>query len=177
MTRRAFLLLILSWLAIVPPAASAWASDGDGDSGGSNSGSGSGSSGSGSSGSGSSGGGDDDSGGSNSGSGSGNSGSGSEGGDDDDDDSGGNSGSGSSGSGKKSEQDRARNAVAAGRAMPLEEALKRLRERYSGRVIDVDLRSEGKRLVYRFKVKSGGGVVRKVTMDAATGQIRGFFGY
>jgi uncharacterized membrane protein YkoI len=61
--------------------------------------------------------------------------------------------------------------------MSLEEAMKRLRKKYSGRVIDVALRKEGKRLVYRFKVKSDSGAVRKVTMDAATGELRGFLGY
>jgi uncharacterized membrane protein YkoI len=68
-------------------------------------------------------------------------------------------------------------AVSSGKAMPLEEALKRLRNKYPGRVIDVSLRNEAKRLVYRFKVKSDAGIVRRVTMDAATGQFRGFLGF
>jgi hypothetical protein len=156
-TRRAFLFLAFVWLGILPPVASAWAKDGD-----SNSGSGS------------------DNSGSNSGSGSDNSGSGG-GDDDDDDDDDDNSGSGSdnsgSGSGKKSEQDRALSAVSSGRAMPLEQALKKLRDKHSGRVIDVALRKEGERYVYRFKVKSDAGIVRKVVMDAATGEFRGFFGF
>jgi hypothetical protein len=146
---------MLVWLGTVPPAASAWAKDGD-SGGGSNSGSGSSGSGSDSSGSGS--GGDDD---------------GGDDGDDDSDDD--NSGSGNSG--KKSEQDRARHAVSTGNAMPLKDALKRLREKQSGKVIDVALRKEGKRFVYSFKVKSESGSVRRVTMDAATGEIRGFLGF
>lgn len=113
----------------------------------------------------------DSSGSDSSGSGSDNSGSGS-GGDDDD-----NSGSGSGNSGKNSEHDRAMKAVSSGRAMSLEDAMKRLGGKYSGRVIDVSLGKEGKRLVYRFKVKSDQGVVRKVIMDAATGDIRGIFGF
>jgi uncharacterized membrane protein YkoI len=140
----------------VPPAASAWAKDGD-SGGGSNSGSGSSGSGSDSSGSGS--GGDDD------------------GGDDDGDDDSDDDNSGSGNSGKKSEQDRARHAVSTGNAMPLKDALKRLREKQSGKVIDVALRKEGKRFVYSFKVKSESGSVRRVTMDAATGEIRGFLGF
>jgi hypothetical protein len=150
-TRRAFLFLMLVWLCILPPDASAWAKDGD-SSGGSNSGSGSDNSGSGSD---DSGGGDDDS--------------------NDDDNSG--SGSDNSGPGKKSEQDRALSAVSSGRAMPLEAALKRLRTKYDGRLIDVALRKESGRLVYRFKVKSDSGFVRKVVMDAATGEFSGFFGF
>jgi uncharacterized membrane protein YkoI len=144
---------MLVWFGISPPVASAWAKDGD-SSGGSNSGSGSGSN-----------------------SGSGSDGDDSEDSDDEDDDGDDNSGSGSSNSGKKSEQDRALSAVSTGRAMPLEDAIKRLRRTYSGRVIDVALRKDGNRLVYRFKVKTDSGFVRKVTMDAATGQIRGIFGF
>jgi Peptidase propeptide and YPEB domain len=161
LSRRQFILLLLAASGAFTAFADAWAKDGDsggGGSGGSGS-SGSGSSGSGSSGSGSSGSGSDDD----------------DGGDDDGGDDGdGNSGSGS---GKRSEQDRVRNAVANGKALSLEEALKRLRVKFSGRVIDVALRKEGSRLVYSFKVKTDAGYVRKVVMDAATGQVRGLFGF
>lgn len=153
LTRRVFLLLFLSWLAMSPLGASAWAKDGE-SGGGSNSGSGS----------------------SNSGSGSDNSG----GGDDEDgDDSGGgaNSGSGSHGSGKYLDQYGAREAVKSGNAMPLEEALKKLRARYPGKVIAVSMGKAESRLCYWFKVKSGDGNVRKVVMDAKTGKIRGIFGF
>jgi uncharacterized membrane protein YkoI len=161
------LLLCLS-LAILPPAASAWAKDGD-----SGGGSGSGSSGSGSSGSGSDGSGSD-----NSGSGSDSSGS------DDDDDSdsgddngGGNSGPGSANSGKYKDQYGAQDAVKSGSAISLEEALKKLHTRYPGKVISVNLGESGNRLVYWFKVKSSDGNVRKVVMDAKTGRIRSLFGF
>jgi hypothetical protein len=149
LTRRVFLLMFISWLAILPPGASAWAKDGD-SGGGSNSGSGS----------------------SNSGSGSG------DGGDDDEDDSGGgNSGSGSHNSGKYLDQYGAREAVRSGNAMPLEEALKKLRARYPGKVIAVSMGNAESRLCYWFKVKSGDGNVRKVVMDAKTGKIRGILGF
>jgi Peptidase propeptide and YPEB domain len=140
-----FLLLFLSWLAILPPVTSAWAKDGGSD----NSGSGS----------------------DNSGSGSDNSGSG------DDDSGGGNSGSGSGHSGKYLDQYEAREAVRSGNAMPLEEALKKLRARYPGKVIAVSMGEAESRLCYWFKVKSGDGNVRKVVMDAKTGAIRGLFGF
>ena len=119
----------------------------------------------------------------NSGSGSDNSGSGSDNsgsGDDDsqeDDSGGGNSGPGSQNSGKYRDQYGAREAVKSGNAMPLEEALKKLRARYPGKVISVNLGEQGSRLLYWFKVKSADGNVRRVVMDAKTGAIRGLFGF
>lgn len=160
MLRRHFLFALLL-AGMLPLADGAWAKDGD-----------SGSSGSGSD---------------NSGSGSDSSGSGSGGDDDDDDDDeaeddndaedSGNSGSGSQNSGKYKDQYGAQAAVESGRAIPLEAALKKLRQRYPGRVISVNLGESGKRLVYWFKVKSDNGIVRKVVMDAKTGKIRGLLGF
>jgi hypothetical protein len=147
LTRRVFLVLLLSWLAFLPPVASAWAKDGGSD---------------------------------NSGSGSDNSGSGSDSsGSDDGDDSGGgnNSGPGSQNSGKYRDQYQARDAVKSGNALPLEEALKKLRARYPGKVISVNLGELGPRLCYWFKVKSDDGNVRKIVMDAKTGKIRGLLGF
>lgn len=89
----------------------------------------------------------------------------------------GNSGSGSGTLGTRSDQDNAREAVTSGKAMPLYDALRRLGTRYPGRVINIDLQSEGRRLVYRFKVKGEDGNVRKVLMDAKTGKFRGIFGF
>jgi hypothetical protein len=150
LTRRVFLLLFISWLALLPLGASAWAKDGGSD----NSGSGS----------------------DNSGSGSDNSGSGNDDGKEDDS-GGGNSGSGSGHSGKYLDQYQAREAVKSGNAMPLEDALKRLRARYPGKVIAVSMGEAELRLCYWFKVKSGDGNVRKIVMDAKTGAIRGLFGF
>ena len=149
LTRRELLIaMLLAGIAL--PDAHAWAKDGD-------SGSGSSGSGSGSSGSGSDSDDDDD--------------------DDDDDDSGSNSGSGSQNSGKYKDQYGAREAVSAGNAISLEDALKRLRKRYPGKVISVNLGESGGRLLYWFKVKSDSGTVRKVVMDAKTGKIRGLLGF
>lgn len=144
------LLFALLLAGTFPLAGGAWAKDGESD----NSGSGSDNSGSGSdsSGSGDDGGGDDDSG-------------------------GGNSGPGSQHSGKYLDQYGAREAVKSGNAMPLEQALKKLRARYPGKVIAVSMGHAESRLCYWFKVKSGDGNVRKVVMDAKTGKIRGLFGF
>ena len=115
----------------------------------------------------------------NSGSGSSNSGSGStnSGSDSSGDDSSDNSGSGSHNSGKYKDQYDARKAVSSGYAMSLEAALGKLRAKYPGKVISVNLGEAGSRLVYWFKVKSSDGNVRKVVMDAKTGEIRGLFGF
>ena len=95
-----------------------------------------------------------------------------------------NSGSGNSGSGNDAknqngelDQNGALAAVASGEAMALELALKKLGQRIPGRVIDVKLRIESSRLVYRFKVKTADGLVRKVVMDAKSGKFRTIFGY
>ena len=132
------------------PAGSAWAKDGGSDSSGSDS---SGSDDSGSDNSGSDSSGPDDGGG------------------------GDNSGSGSQNSGKYRDQYQAREAVKSGNALPLEEALKKLRARYPGKVISVNLGELGPRLCYWFKVKSDDGNVRKIVMDAKTGKIRGLLGF
>jgi hypothetical protein len=154
LTRRIFILLFISWLAALPPGAPAWAKDGE-SGGGSNSGSGSSNSGSGN-------GGDDGS---------------DDGGDGNDDSGVDNSGSGSHSSGKYLDQYGAREAVTSGSAMPLEEALKKLRARYPGKVIAVSMGHAESRLCYWFKVKSGDGNVRKIVMDAKTGKFRGLFGF
>jgi hypothetical protein len=151
MPRRLFIIFLLSAIGMFPMAGAARADNGE--SGGSGS-SGSGESGSDSS-SGEDGGGEDSSGG----------------------DDGDNSGKGSANSGRISEQDRAKADVEEGKALPLEAVLKALGKRYPGRVIDVRLRNEALRLVYRIKVKSDDGSVRSVVMDAKTGKIRTIFGF
>jgi Peptidase propeptide and YPEB domain len=151
MRRRQFIIFLLCAAGLFPALGAAHAEDG-------------GSSGSGSDGSsGDNGGGD--------------SGGGDDGGGDGGGGDGGNSGSGSANSGRSSEQDRAKADVEEGKALPLEEALKALGAHIPGRVIDVSLKSESQRLVYRFKVKSDDGSVRSVVMDAKTGKFRNIFGF
>jgi Peptidase propeptide and YPEB domain len=154
LTRRELLIVLLLAGGLLP-VPSAWASDDNGGSDNSGSGSGSG----------------------NSGSGSDTSGSYDSGDDDDGNVDGGNSGSGSQNSGKYKDQYDAREAVSSGKAIALEQALKKLRARYPGKVISVNLGESGGRLLYWFKVKSSDGSVRKVVMDAKTGRLRGLFGF
>ncbi len=151
LSRRDFLLLLLTALASAAPGASAWAKGG-----GSGSGSGSGSSGSGS--------------GSNSGSGDDGGDGGDDDGDNDDDDD-------NSGKGRRKDQDDILDAVRKGKVISLEKAMKSLQSRYSGRVIDAKLRGNGGDLVYSFKLKSVDGKVRRVEMDARTGKLLNFLGF
>lgn len=157
MLRRREFLFALLLAGVIPPADAVWAKDGGSD----DSGGGSDNSGSGSD---------------NSGSGSDSSGSGNDDGEDDNS-GGGNSGPGSRHSGTYLDQYGAREAVKSGAAMPLEQALIKLRARHPGKVISVSMGVAESRLCYWFKVKSGDGSVRKVVMDAKTGKFRGLFGF
>ncbi|MFZ2100732.1 MAG: PepSY domain-containing protein [Oricola sp.] len=108
-------------------------------------------------------------------------------GDDEGGASGGNSGSGSGSSGSDSgggggddrfgrgalDQSDAKRAVLLGQAIPLKDALRRVEGAYGGSVIDVDLRSTGRRLEYSFKVRTERGSVRTIRMDAESGRFLG----
>lgn len=67
--------------------------------------------------------------------------------------------------------DRARRAVEQGTALPVTEMLQRLRERYPGEVVATEYEYEFQRWVYEFKVIDEDGHLRKVHLDAATGQV------
>ena len=117
-------------------------------------------------------------------SGSDDSGSGSSGDDDSDDDDGGDdnssSGSGSDKSGDDHDDDNdhddARDAVRKGKAISLSKALGILKKSEPGRVLEVKLVKRSSGYDYRFKVLAGNGKVKTVSMDAATGRLRGFLG-
>lgn len=88
----------------------------------------------------------------------------------------GSSKSGSSGSGKR-DQDRVKDAVKSGDAIPLSKALALLKDKYDGRVIEVLYAAKANRIDYRFKILDENGKIISVTMDARTGRIRGFLGF
>ena len=92
------------------------------------------------------------------------------GGDDGGHDDGGDSGSGSSGSGDtESEHDRAKKAVDASQALPLQEMMSRFRKYGDYTVIDVRLAITGDKLLYVFKFIDTSGNVRRARFDAKTG--------
>lgn len=71
------------------------------------------------------------------------------------------------------DQSDALRAVQNGMAMPFRTALKKVASEYGGSVIDVTLQSTGRRLEYRFKLRTDRGTVRTVRMDARTGRFLG----
>ncbi len=164
LTRREVLAMLL-----VLAAAGAWprhalAKDGDSGGGGGNSGSGGG-------------GGDSDSD-SDSDSGGGGDNSGSGGGGDDGD--GEDDGDGDDDRGRNRrgrDEDDARKAVKDGKAISLREASRRVAKQYGGRIIDAKLKNASNGLYYEFRIVSGSGRVRKVSMDAVTGRFVGLLGF
>ncbi|MDR6773754.1 PepSY domain-containing protein [Azospirillum sp. BE72] len=70
------------------------------------------------------------------------------------------------------DHERAREAVALGRILPLEAIVERVRAEVSGDILDVELEDEHDgRLVYEIKVLAPGGRILKLEYDAATGDL------
>ena len=69
------------------------------------------------------------------------------------------------------DHDRARRALAEGRARPLAEVLERVRDRLGGEVVGVEFERKNGRYVYEFKVVTPAGRLREVYVDAATAEI------
>lgn len=74
------------------------------------------------------------------------------------------------------DHDNARDAVREGRAISLSKAMAILNKSDSGRVLEVKLVKRSSGFDYRFKVLANGGKVKTISMDAATGRIRGLLG-
>lgn len=68
------------------------------------------------------------------------------------------------------DQERARSAREAGRALPLASILDRVRQSTPGVVLGVELEDEGGRVLYEVKVLRPDGRVRLLAYDAATGR-------
>ncbi|WP_334154451.1 PepSY domain-containing protein [Tepidimonas sp.] len=71
------------------------------------------------------------------------------------------------------DHDRARAALLAGQILPLPVILDRVRPEVPGDVLEVELEREDGRWVYELKLLQPGGRLRKVAVDAATGQVLG----
>lgn len=71
----------------------------------------------------------------------------------------------------RSDQDDARDAVRAGRILPLGQVLQSVRRAHSGQLLDADLLDRGGRPVYRIKLLSPEGNVTIIICDAKTGRI------
>lgn len=67
--------------------------------------------------------------------------------------------------------DKARRAVERGEALPVAEVLRHLRARFAGDVVATEYEFEFERWVYEFKVVDPAGRLRKIHLDAATGEV------
>jgi hypothetical protein len=68
------------------------------------------------------------------------------------------------------DHDRARAAVAAGEVLPLQALLARLRSRQPGEVLEVELEQDHGRWRYEIKLLQADGTLRKLKLDARTGE-------
>jgi uncharacterized membrane protein YkoI len=74
---------------------------------------------------------------------------------------------------ERSEQDRARAAVAAGDRLPLSRILALVEAQVGGRVLEIELDDDDGREVYEIDILGGDGRVRELKVDPATGAILG----
>lgn len=98
------------------------------------------------------------------------------GGDSGGDDSGGDDSSGDdsdSDSSNDDDQDEARNAVTRGEATALRDILAKVKKKYAGEIVHVDLKKRSNRLVYMIKLIDPSGKLLLVRIDARNGAILG----
>jgi uncharacterized membrane protein YkoI len=74
---------------------------------------------------------------------------------------------------ERSEQDRARAAVAAGDRLPLSRILALVEAQVGGRVLEIELDDDDGREVYEIDILGDDGRVRELKVDPATGAILG----
>lgn len=69
------------------------------------------------------------------------------------------------------DHDRARRALQAGEAMPLDQILVNVAKQHPGQVLEVELESRPRGLLYEIKILSAQGTVTKLKVDAKTGEV------
>jgi len=70
-----------------------------------------------------------------------------------------------------SDQDRARDAVRSGEALPLSEIMGIVHSRYPGKLLDAKLSRRGESLIYQIKLRGPGNRIQHLQVDARTGNI------
>jgi uncharacterized membrane protein YkoI len=65
----------------------------------------------------------------------------------------------------------ARHLLDSGKILPLETILKKIRQRFPGKVLDVDLEKEDQKIIYEIEILNSNGMVNKIYIDATTGQL------
>ena len=69
------------------------------------------------------------------------------------------------------DHDRAERAVQAGQVMPLQNVLQKLQTDYPGQVLEVELEHDDDRWIYEIKLLQAGGQLRKLKLNAQTGEV------
>jgi uncharacterized membrane protein YkoI len=69
------------------------------------------------------------------------------------------------------DHDRARDALQAGRILPLERIVESAKQQFGGDVLDVELEEEEAGFHYELKVMAADGRILKLKYDAATGEL------
>jgi uncharacterized membrane protein YkoI len=73
---------------------------------------------------------------------------------------------------KPSEHDAVREAVKRGEVLPLSQVLDIVEQHLPGEVLEVELEHEHQQLVYEIKVLADSGRIRKIEIDARSGDVR-----
>ena len=67
--------------------------------------------------------------------------------------------------------ERAREALARNEILPLADILARVEAQFDSRMIEVEFEAEAGRYFYEFELVSRDGMIREVTVDAASGEV------
>jgi len=70
-----------------------------------------------------------------------------------------------------SDHDEARRLQQSGDILSLELILEKLRPKYSGKVLEVELETKSRQIVYEIEMLGDDGIVRKLVVDARTGEL------
>jgi len=73
---------------------------------------------------------------------------------------------------KPSQHDAVREAVKRGEVLPLPQVLDIVEQRLPGEVLEVELEHEHQQLIYEIKVLAESGRIRKIKIDARSGDVR-----
>ncbi len=65
----------------------------------------------------------------------------------------------------------ARHLLDSGKILPLEVILKKVRREFPGRVLDIELEKEDRKIVYEIKMLNSHGVINEIYIDATTGEL------
>ncbi len=65
----------------------------------------------------------------------------------------------------------ARHLLDSGKILPLETILKKIRQEFPGKVLDIDLEKEDQKIVYEIEILDSNGIVKEIYINASTGEL------